>query len=279
MKFEYEEIIAPLGAQDGIDKAGKGLGLEEGDDFSARAALQTGIEGITSLPLIGQLQVTYGPDPNPGRELYPVVLGLNGPGLARTSRRSQAPEGTGIIVTRASPFPIPSDTIDRFSSLVAQGDKRELLRILGLIQPTIKDIEVLSRQNIPSLWADIGDKPLLPVEALGGGVVRVLALFVNLFAAKDGLIVIDEIENGIHHSALPRLWQQILRLSDLLNVQCVVTTHSLECVRAAARVFEDDKAQANLAIHQMHPHDADRRIETYTDEKLMAALELGYKIR
>jgi len=172
-----------------------------------------------------------------------------------------------------------ADTFERFSSVVAQGEKARLLEILKVVQPTIKDIQILSRQNTVSLWADVGTKVLLPVEALGGGIVRLLAIFVNFFAAKDGLIAIDEIENGIHHSALPQLWEHIFQVSALLNVQCVVTTHSLECVQAAARTGENREALPDFALHRMHQHDHVRQIETYTDDKLLAALDLGFEVR
>jgi AAA15 family ATPase/GTPase len=182
-------------------------------------------------------------------------------------------------VNRGASFPILPDTIERFSNVVAQGEKKLLLEILKVVQPTIKDVHVLSRQNTTSLWADGGSKQLLPVEALGGGIVRLLVLFVNFFAARDGLIAIDEIENGIHHSALPRLWEQILDISALLNVQCVVTTHSLECVQAAVRTGENREALPDFALHQMHQQDHGRQIETYTDDKLLAALDLGFEVR
>jgi AAA15 family ATPase/GTPase len=182
-------------------------------------------------------------------------------------------------MTRATAFPIGQDTIERFSNVIAQGEKRHLLEILKVIQPTIKDIEILSRQNTVSLWADVGSKQPLPVESLGGGIVRLLGIFLTFFAARDGLIAIDEIENGIHHSALPRLWEQILDISALLNVQCLVTTHSLECVQAAARAGENKEALADFALHHMHQREHARAIETYTDEKLMAALDLGFEVR
>jgi hypothetical protein len=278
VKFEFDELVSALPvASKELDRAPGDSRLEDIRELASSIPSQTGTADVSPLPVIGRLQVTYGPDPQPRTETHGVLLGPTGPGLLGGSRPPRRP--SAIIVTRALPFPIAPDTIDRFSSVVAQGEKSRLLEIFKVVQPTIKDIQILSRQNTPSLWADVGTKALLPVEALGGGIVRLLAIFVNFFAARDGLIAIDEIENGIHHSALPLLWQQILQISAMLNVQCVITTHSLECVQAAAQTAENGEALPDFALHQMHQQEHIREIETYTDEKLRATLDLGFEVR
>ena len=68
-------------------------------------------------------------------------------------------------------------------------------------------------------------------------------------------------------------------MSQLLDVQMVATTHSLECARAAASASENAEALHDFALHQLHSRYDTRQIETYTDEKLMAALELGFEVR
>jgi len=278
VKFEFDELVSalPVGSKE-LDRAPGDSQSEDVRGFASSIPSQTGTADVSPLPVIGKLQVTYGPDRQPRTETHGVLLGPTGPALLGGSRPPRRPPE--IIMTRALPFPIGADTIDRFSNVIAQGEKARLLEIFKVVQPTINDIQILSRQNTPSLWADVGSKQLLPVESLGGGIVRLLTLFVNFFAARDGLIAIDEIENGIHHSALPLLWQQILQISALLNVQCVVTTHSLECVQAAAHTAEVGESLSEFALHQMHQQDHARQVETYTDEKLLAALDLGFEVR
>ena len=274
VEFDFEEVLSALPV--GVEGSEESSSSEAHGLISsyARDPLEIEQEPHT---VAGRLRMTYDPDPTVRTEFHAVVIGPAGqPGIRGTQAPKRAP---AIILTRGVPFPIQSDTIQRFSNVVAQGDKKALLEILGVLQPTIQDLEILSHQNTPSLWADVGAKELLPVEALGGGVVRLLALFVNLFSAKGGFFVVDEIENGIHHSALPVLWQQIFRLSQLLDVQLVATTHSLECARAAASASEIVEAPHDFALHQLHSRDDIRQIETYTDEKLMAALELGFEVR
>ena len=279
VRFDYEEIVQPLqrrpngssrpGALDVEEELGTGLGNVASDR----------VERLNLLPIVGGLTAEYDQkDPHVDKYYSEVILGPTGPGLARPIRRTGRP--TGIIVNRDAPFPIESDRVERFSNVVARGEKRQLLDILRLIQPPIRDIEILSHQGTPSLWADVGGPDLLPVEALGGGVVRLLSLFVNFFNARGGLIVIDEIENGIHHSALQKLWQQIRELSTLLDVQSFITTHSRECVNAAVAVDGNTEGTSDFVVHQMYQaEDGERRSETYAGDKLMSALDLGLDVR
>ena len=171
-----------------------------------------------------------------------------------------------------------SDTITRLSTVFRLGEKKALIKLLGILQPAIKDIEILTQNGVTSVWADVGPGPLLPIEALGGGAVRALTLFSAMYSARDGILVVDEIENGIHHQALPRLWKQIHELSRALHVQVFATTHSRECIEAAASAVGKAKS-ADFALHRLYQQRRVRAIETYTGSKLRSAIDLNYEVR
>ena len=236
-------------------------------------------EGLNLFAPLGILQVEYGPDGPQARAYRSEILGgLGGLRFARPLPAIARPPGA--LVNRDSPFPVDSTKVEQFSSTVARGEKRRLLDVLRLMRPPIEDIEILTHLGAPSLWADVGEPELLPLEAVGGGTVRLLGLLLSFFSARGGLVIIDEIENGIHHSALQELWQQVLQLSETLNVQVVATTHSLECVNAAVAVADAAEASSDLVVHRMYEtEEGARRSVTYGGDKLMAALDLGFDVR
>ena len=271
VKFEYEETNLALG-ETSPPPANR---LEE-----AQAWIGSAVEarpGPAQLTMLGQLTVTYRPGDPSETITYPVAMGAAGPVLSIVRMPRKRP--TGIIVSRANSYPVDDDTISRFSEVIAKGERDRLMEMLSLVHPIVKDIQVLFRHGKASLWAELTSGQLLPLEALGGGAVRLLNMFVNFYAAEGGIIVIDEIENGIHHRALPEMWKQIRILSKLLDVQCVATTHSLECAQAAASLGEEGGAPADFALHHLYSRGDVRQAETYTDEKLIAALELGFEVR
>lgn len=72
----------------------------------------------------------------------------------------------------------------------------------------------------------------IPFHSLGEGSVRLIGLALSIANAKNGMLLVDEIESGLHYSVHAQMWPFIFRLAERLNVQVFATTHSDDCVRA-----------------------------------------------
>ena len=91
----------------------------------------------------------------------------------------------------------------------------------------------LSRSAIVKLKDE--DEPV-PLNSMGDGISRVLQLFLKLFAARGGFLLIDEFENGLHYSVQKQVWQLVFDLAKKLDVQVFATTHSWDCIESFAKV-------------------------------------------
>ncbi len=80
-----------------------------------------------------------------------------------------------------------------------------------------------------------GQRGPVPLRSLGDGAVRMFAAALALANCRDGFLVIDEAENGIHHGVQEDYWRMILQTAARNNVQVVATTHSWDCVGGFAR--------------------------------------------
>jgi len=81
------------------------------------------------------------------------------------------------------------------------------------------------------------------LNEFGDGLGKFIYFIILLLSQKSSIILIDEIENGIHYTNLDKLWEIILTISKQQNVQVFATTHSKECIESYARVakkLEDD---------------------------------------
>jgi len=56
---------------------------------------------------------------------------------------------------------------------------------------------------------------------------------------QDGMLLIDEFENGLHYSIQPDIWRLIFQVARRLNVQVFATTHSQDCIRAFTDVSQE----------------------------------------
>ena len=87
-----------------------------------------------------------------------------------------------------------------------------------------------------------GQDNLVPLQSLGDGATRLFAVALALGNSKNGLLLIDEAENGIHHSIQAKFWNMVLQTAERNNVQVIATTHSWDCVvgfAQAANELED----------------------------------------
>jgi AAA15 family ATPase/GTPase len=89
----------------------------------------------------------------------------------------------------------------------------------------------------PYISADIGLSERVPIDQLGQGINRLIAIFCELLGQRPAICFIDEIENGLHHSVLTRIWQGIATVAERLDIQVFATTHSRECLEAAHEFF------------------------------------------
>jgi len=88
---------------------------------------------------------------------------------------------------------------------------------------------------------------MIPVTQMGQGFNRLLDVYSEIAAAEAKVLLIDEIENGLHHSVLPTIWRGLFHAAEEVDVQFFATTHSWECVLAADEAAgEEPKYGLNL---------------------------------
>jgi predicted ATPase len=108
----------------------------------------------------------------------------------------------------------------------------DVVAALQIIEPAINRVGVegepvrIPRVNIP------GNGKSLPLRSLGEGMNRIFGIAVALVNVRDGMLLVDEIESGLHFSAQYHLWRLIFEVAHRLNVQVFATTHSWDCIEA-----------------------------------------------
>jgi AAA15 family ATPase/GTPase len=76
----------------------------------------------------------------------------------------------------------------------------------------------------------------IPLNSMGDGMSRILQLILSVFPAKNGVLLIDEFENGLHFSVQEEVWRMLFKLAFELDIQVFATTHSWDCIESFAKV-------------------------------------------
>lgn len=112
---------------------------------------------------------------------------------------------------------------------------------LKIIEPTTERIAFIgenSRERTAVIKLSNFPNPL-PLRSMGDGINRILTIILALVNSDNGFLLIDEFENGLHHTVQNQLWNVIFKLAQNLKVQIFVTTHSDDCISGFENILND----------------------------------------
>ncbi len=152
-----------------------------------------------------------------------------------------------------------------------------IIDMLQLINPEIIRLSVIDENAKVRLKN--ADQPV-PLKNFGDGINWILKIALALANAENTLLLIDEVDSGLHYSVQEHLWELIFKYAEQLNVQVFATTHSRDCISAFAHVYhrEENKKSGNYFRLQKKRGDNDIIVPVYyTDEDLEIALMQNIK--
>ena len=118
----------------------------------------------------------------------------------------------------------------------------------------------------------------VPLRSLGDGAVRLFGVALSLASSRNGFLVIDEVENGIHHSVLYNFWKLVLETSKDNDVQVLATTHSFDCLRAFAYAAVDTLGSEGSLV-RLERTEVGHRAVVYPESELEIVAKQGIEVR
>lgn len=205
------------------------------------------------------------------RRAIETTLRCTADGFDASEQAGLPPFPVSILTTRNGNV---REDADRFSEL-RRRKKHDVVRdALQKVEPRLTDLEINSGRGEPMIFGDIGLPELVPLNVMGEGMVRVTRLVLSIATSPKGVVLVDEIENGIHHSAMEKVWAAVSRATSEHDTQVFATTHSLECIHAARRAVGEE-----LRLIRLQPHVASQPVVDYTEEALAGAVAFGMEVR
>lgn len=130
------------------------------------------------------------------------------------------------------------------------------------------------------IYCDIGLDRLMPINVMGDGMYRLLAIVLAISTQQNGILLIDEIDTGLHYSAQEVLWNVIFKSAKKFNVQIFASTHSLECIKAFSSTCSNQSPkEIDTKLYRIEKRDDDIKAIDYDEEVLAASLDSGWEMR
>lgn len=131
--------------------------------------------------------------------------------------------------------------------------EQDVIMALRIIDADVERINFVEQRKgkgarIPIVRTSRLDVPI-PLRSLGEGMNRLFSIILALVDAREGVLLIDEVENGLHYSVQQNLWHLIFQVAQRLNVQVFATTHSWDCIAAFQRAIQKDEQGDGLLIN------------------------------
>jgi predicted ATP-dependent endonuclease of OLD family len=162
-----------------------------------------------------------------------------------------------------------------------KGLEENAIKFLRIIEPKIEYVNFVGTSENSGMRYPIASNrdssKRVALKSYGEGMTRLLGISLALVQCRNGMLLIDEIESGLHYSVLPDVWKLIFKTAKDLNVQVFATTHSKDCIEAFAAVADESPEDGMfIRLERQGEKIVARTIE---EERLVDAVNFNVEVR
>ncbi len=159
--------------------------------------------------------------------------------------------------------------------------EESLVKALQILEPDVERMSFTSSQTTNSgILLKLRGRPHpIPLGSMGEGMRRILALSMTAVTAENNVLLVDEIETGLHYEKQTDMWRLVLQMAKQLNIQVFATTHSWDCICAFQEALDELEDQSIGKLFRLSQK-GDKIIPVeYTPEELSAAVRQSIEVR
>ncbi|MBD2188899.1 AAA family ATPase [Pseudanabaena mucicola] len=181
---------------------------------------------------------------------------------------------------------MPERMIDLFDRVVLTPSEDLVIEALQTIEKNIKRIAtnktnklIRYRESRVGFFVLLSNNSQrIPIGSMGDGMWRMLGLALAIVNAKDGVLLVDEIDTGLHFTVMSDMWKMLWETAKRLNVQIFATTHSNDCWTSLADIANaENPSEDGITIHRIEkgkPHSI-----VFTERQIVIAAERHIEVR
>jgi AAA15 family ATPase/GTPase len=155
-----------------------------------------------------------------------------------------------------------------------------LIEALKIIEPRIQRLGVTMSEIPKKVLVKLHNKSWpVPLNSMGDGMSRILTLTMALVSTEKGILLVDEIETGLHYEAQLDMWRLVLKTAQDLDVQVFATTHSWDCIAAFKEALQELEDQSVAKLFRLDSKYGKLRAVEYDAEDIRIAVDQGIEVR
>lgn len=232
--------------------------------------------------------------PQPLTDLIPLdasgALSVEAIHTPRRSKRGQVREHASPVQYITTDAMNADDIFLMWDGIILKPDEDLVLSALACIDPDVERIAAIRTSNSEHDWRPSRsgfivkhkrfENPV-PIGSLGDGIWRLFSLAIAMTQCRGGVLLVDEIDTGLHYSAMSDMWRLIIRTARMFEVQVFATTHNYDCLSSLASnadAFSSGQLAEPTVSVQRVERDNNRAV-SYTGEEIEKAIQHFVEIR
>jgi len=171
-----------------------------------------------------------------------------------------------------------AENASRFSELDLLGKSGIVVDALRKEFPYIREISIQVVSGVPTLHATVTFADLkIPLGLLSGGINKLTGILLAVALKPHGIVLIDEIENGLHYDHLRTIWSSLLNICKQQNTQIFASTHSQECLNAALETIRGN--EDDFALIRTERPEGRCKAQAFGGRQFQSAIEQNIEVR
>lgn len=244
MFHNYDLRVSPEISSEMFDETKRHLALYLTYVFDEKAQpdIQNGqIPTSETKTFLNTLKMVFDIVSNQQKNIYESSITVNQQGLVSNKKLAEGYLEKNSVVFLTSDL-AASNPANDLVELAKRRMKDSVIEQLKFFDSRITTLEILNTVAYVGLE---GIDQLLSVNMQGDGLRRYLNIVAASANPMNNILLIDEIENGLHYSAYRKLWEAIFALATTTNKQVFVTTHSKETLQKLNQMLEEHPEYRN----------------------------------
>lgn len=172
---------------------------------------------------------------------------------------------------------LKANLLSNIKEVIKRNEKSHLVDIIKLFDKNTLNVEIINDEVYVQL-SNIND--LIPISFIGDGLQHFIGICSAVLNPENKVVLVDEIDNGLHYTVLKQLWKSLIKLSIENSTQLFITTHNEESLKSLAAVLEEEKEDIDLSVFSIQRiKNAGLKAYQYTAQALQGAIGKEIEIR
>ena len=171
---------------------------------------------------------------------------------------------------------------ERISKMILDDKKKDLIiQVLQKFDSDIVDVRTVLDNGMSYIYVILKSGEPLAINYMGDGINKALLIISYILSLKNGILLIDEIENGFYYELYGQLFEVFCETALENGCQIIMTTHNLNVIETTMEVMRnldrfDDLCYQRIDVSRKT---GQRSVKYFSGEALVSAFESNMEIR